>query len=243
MPADRRGSSSILGGPDAIGDARTNPGGRLRDSQESRADRRSGLHATGGHRREVLQAAGLGVDHKAARSRAPQDAPVDAPVAALRNRADRSRGGHLPGDRGAQSTMPIGRRAWLDLRGDRSLDPPVDTGVPVGRAVARALLSVSDWERNRRAALTSAARAKVPLSGTISPKLRRRIQRLRRAGLTLQGIADVLNEEGVPTARGGARWRPSSVQAALGYRRPEPLAIKVPAGSKRASTGVAGQLV
>jgi DNA invertase Pin-like site-specific DNA recombinase len=124
-----------------------------------------------------------------------------------------------------------------------SLDPPVDTGVPVGRAVARALLSVSDWERNRRAALTSAARAKVPLSGTISPKLRRRIQRLRRAGLTLQGIADVLNEEGVPTARGGARWRPSSVQAALGYRRPEPLAIKVPAGSKRASTGVAGQLV
>lgn len=124
-----------------------------------------------------------------------------------------------------------------------SLDPPVDTGAPVGRAVARALVSVSDWERNRRAALTSAARAHVPVSGTISPNLRRRIQRLRRAGLTLQGIADLLNEEGVPTARGGARWRPSSVQAALGYRRPEPLDIKVPAGSKRASRGIAGQLV
>jgi DNA invertase Pin-like site-specific DNA recombinase len=124
-----------------------------------------------------------------------------------------------------------------------SLDPPVDTGAPVGRAVSRALVSVSDWERNRRAALTSDARAKVPVSGTISPDLRRRIQRLRRAGLTLQGIADALNEEGVPTARGGACWRPSSVQAALGYRRPKPLAVKVPAGSTRGSRGIAGQLV
>jgi hypothetical protein len=39
--------------------------------------------------------------------------------------------------------------------------------------------------------------------------------------MTLQGIADALNEEGVPTVRGGAEWRPSSVQSALGYRRPE----------------------
>ncbi|MBA3263820.1 MAG: hypothetical protein H0T69_15355, partial [Thermoleophilaceae bacterium] len=26
--------------------------------------------------------------------------------------------------------------------------------------------------------------------------------------------------EGVPTLRGGAKWRPSSVQAATGYKRP-----------------------
>jgi hypothetical protein len=38
--------------------------------------------------------------------------------------------------------------------------------------------------------------------------------------MTLQAIADVLNEEGVPTLRGGAKWRPSSVQRAAGYRRP-----------------------
>jgi hypothetical protein len=38
--------------------------------------------------------------------------------------------------------------------------------------------------------------------------------------MTLQAIADQLNAEGVPTLRGGAMWRPSSVQAALGYRRP-----------------------
>ena len=35
----------------------------------------------------------------------------------------------------------------------------------------------------------------------------------------LQAIADRLNEEGVPTVRGGVKWRHSSVQAAAGYRR------------------------
>ena len=43
---------------------------------------------------------------------------------------------------------------------------------------------------------------------------------MRGANMTLQAIADQLNAEGVPTLRGGAMWRPSSVQAALGYRRP-----------------------
>ena len=38
--------------------------------------------------------------------------------------------------------------------------------------------------------------------------------------MTLQAIADRLNAEGIPTVRGGAKWRPSSVQAAVGYRRP-----------------------
>ena len=39
-------------------------------------------------------------------------------------------------------------------------------------------------------------------------------------GMTLQAIADALNDEGVPTLRGGAKWRPSSVHSATGYRRP-----------------------
>jgi DNA invertase Pin-like site-specific DNA recombinase len=123
-----------------------------------------------------------------------------------------------------------------------ALDPALDTGAPVGRAVARALLSVSDWERSRRVEQTSAARAKVSLSGRISPELRRRIQALRRAGLTLQGIADLLNDEGVPTVRGGARWRPSSVQAALGYRRPQPVAVNLRPDSTRAGSRLARDL-
>ena len=39
--------------------------------------------------------------------------------------------------------------------------------------------------------------------------------------MTLQAIADTLNAEGVPTLRGGAQWRPSSVQSAVGYKRPK----------------------
>lgn len=103
-----------------------------------------------------------------------------------------------------------------------SLEPPFDTGTPIGGAVGRMLRAVSDWERVRRAEMTAAARSKAGGAQTIPLKLRRRIVRMRKAGMTLQAIADRLNEEGVPTLRGGARWRPSSVQATLGYKRPRP---------------------
>jgi hypothetical protein len=64
------------------------------------------------------------------------------------------------------------------------------------------------------------AREKGALQPTIDPRLKRQIERMRGAGMTLQAIVDVLNEDGVPTVRGGSTWRPSSVQAATGYRRP-----------------------
>jgi DNA invertase Pin-like site-specific DNA recombinase len=104
-----------------------------------------------------------------------------------------------------------------------SLDPAIDTGNSSGSVAARVLAEVSGWERDRRTAMTSAARATSAIPATIQPPLRRRIVRMRGAGMTLQAIADELNDEGVPTVRGGAKWRPSSVQTALGYRRPRPL--------------------
>ena len=52
------------------------------------------------------------------------------------------------------------------------------------------------------------------------PELMERIAGMRASNMTLQAIADQLNAEGVPTLRGGAKWRPSSIQATLGYRRP-----------------------
>ena len=52
------------------------------------------------------------------------------------------------------------------------------------------------------------------------PELLARIAAMRQAGMTLQAISDQLNDEHIPTLRGGAKWRPSSVQAALGYKRP-----------------------
>jgi DNA invertase Pin-like site-specific DNA recombinase len=104
-----------------------------------------------------------------------------------------------------------------------SLEPAFDTGTPIGHAIGRMLRSVSSWERARRAEMTSAARLKAAAAYAIPSDLRRRIVRMRSAGMTLQGIADQLNDEGVPTIRGGARWRPSSVQATLGYKRPRRL--------------------
>jgi hypothetical protein len=87
---------------------------------------------------------------------------------------------------------------------------------------------VSDWdrdrlsERTRRGLEEARAQGRTGHRPSVSdlPDLRERIQALRAQGLTLQAIADLLNREGVPTIRGGKQWRPSSVQTAVGYRRP-----------------------
>jgi len=38
---------------------------------------------------------------------------------------------------------------------------------------------------------------------------------MRSQGMTLQAIADELNQHRVPTVRGGAKWRHSSVQTTI----------------------------
>jgi hypothetical protein len=53
-----------------------------------------------------------------------------------------------------------------------------------------------------------------------SEALRKRIVSMRADGMTLQTIADTLNEEGVPPQDGGTKWRPSSVRIAAGHKRP-----------------------
>jgi DNA invertase Pin-like site-specific DNA recombinase/peptidoglycan hydrolase-like protein with peptidoglycan-binding domain len=109
-----------------------------------------------------------------------------------------------------------------------ALDVEVDTAVPAGRKAANVLISVGAWERERVGQRTrkglEAARARGHRIGRPAvddmPELKERIAAMRAEGMTLQAIADRLNEEGVPTLRGGEKWRPSSVQAAVGYRRP-----------------------
>jgi DNA invertase Pin-like site-specific DNA recombinase len=104
----------------------------------------------------------------------------------------------------------------------------LDTGEQDGRLAARALIEVSDWERVRlgertRRGMEAARREnrRVGRAGVADdPDLSVYIAEMRADGMTLRAIADRLNEEGVPTIRGGARWRPSSVQVAVGYRRP-----------------------
>jgi DNA invertase Pin-like site-specific DNA recombinase len=108
------------------------------------------------------------------------------------------------------------------------VDIDLDTGTEEGRLAARALVKVSGLERKKLEEQTrkglAPARDKRRSSGRPAvadrPTLRRRIAEMRAEGMTLQAIADTLNEEGVPTLRGGAQWRPSSVQSAAGYKRP-----------------------
>src|SRR4051794_20084462 len=77
-----------------------------------------------------------------------------------------------------------------------SATPGLETAEQGGRLVASAVIDVSSWQRER-------------LSG--------RIAWMRAEGMTLDMIADQLNEEGVPTHSGEARWQPSSVQAATDW--------------------------
>jgi len=50
----------------------------------------------------------------------------------------------------------------------------------------------------------------------MAAKVVRRIETMREKGVSIRGIADALNEAGVPTAHGGARWHASTVQKVLG---------------------------
>jgi peptidoglycan hydrolase-like protein with peptidoglycan-binding domain/DNA invertase Pin-like site-specific DNA recombinase len=119
---------------------------------------------------------------------------------------------------------------WLARSGGRLvvLDVGLDTASEAGRIAANSLVRVGSWERRRVLERTrkglAAARARRTATGQPAvediPALKERILDMRAEGLTLQGIADELNHEGIPTLRGGQLWRPSSVQAALGYRRP-----------------------
>jgi DNA invertase Pin-like site-specific DNA recombinase len=119
---------------------------------------------------------------------------------------------------------------WLNESGAFlvALDLRLDTRSPDGGLAARALCEVGDWERRRIARRTRSGLAATRSEGRAAsrpsvrddPELANRIRSMRAAGMSLQAIADTLNAEGVPTLRGGRRWRPSSVQAAAGYKRP-----------------------
>ena len=110
------------------------------------------------------------------------------------------------------------------------IDPGVDTSTPSGRLVATVISAVAEWEADIIAQRTGAALHALRAQGkpisrpaaADNPALRDRIFAMREAGMTFRAIADTLNDEGLPTLRGGAEWRVSSVQNAAGYRRPKP---------------------
>jgi DNA invertase Pin-like site-specific DNA recombinase len=103
-----------------------------------------------------------------------------------------------------------------------ALDCAVDTTTPAGEAMAHVLATFAQFERRLIGQRTREALAVKKKQGvrlgrptSISPQLARRIRSMRSRGLTLQEISDRLNRDGVPTPRGGAVWRPTSLRAVL----------------------------
>jgi peptidoglycan hydrolase-like protein with peptidoglycan-binding domain/DNA invertase Pin-like site-specific DNA recombinase len=137
----------------------------------------------------------------------------------------------------ARSVPELGRvLEWFSSSGARLVVPRqrIDTAERDGLLVVRALIEVSSWERERLVERTRegmrAARRKGPAGVADNPELGHRIRTMRAQGLTLQAIADRLNADRVPTVRGGAEWRPSSVQATAGYKRPPAQGRSYPEG-------------
>jgi DNA invertase Pin-like site-specific DNA recombinase len=111
-----------------------------------------------------------------------------------------------------------------------ALDLGIDTSTPEGDHVAATIIALGKYEHERIVSRTRIGLAEVRGRRSSQgrpavsdrPELMERIASMRAQKMTLQAIADQLNAEGVPTLRGGAKWRPSSIQATLGYRRPGP---------------------
>lgn len=108
-------------------------------------------------------------------------------------------------------------------REDRSLvilDLGLDLTTPNGKFVAGIMAQVAELERELIAERTRNALAITKANGArlgspdhlrIPSEVRELIVRERSGGSTLQAIADQLNARRVLTARGGARWWPSTV--------------------------------
>ena len=115
----------------------------------------------------------------------------------------------------------VGLIDWLDAA-DAALvveDILLDTASSAGQAMVAVLREIAGWDGEPEPGRPRRGR---PGMSRLSPELAERIAAMRAAGMSLQAVADALNAEGTPTPRGGATWRPSSVQSALGYRRPRP---------------------
>jgi len=96
-----------------------------------------------------------------------------------------------------------------------SLDPEVDLSRPGGRAVGEVLATAATWQPP---AIAKPGRAMARRGGRPSSTpapVAERIRTLRAEGMTLQAICDTLNAEQVPTPRGGAEWRPTSLRSVL----------------------------
>jgi peptidoglycan hydrolase-like protein with peptidoglycan-binding domain len=124
-------------------------------------------------------------------------------------------------ERLGRSTPEVGYIVeWLWRRDTRlvAVGDGLDTAAFEGQQSSSAQAGQPDPPPEQRPTETANG-SSLPASYDV-PALRERIQAMRVSGMTLQGIANQLNAENVPTLRGGTMWRPSGVQAAAGYGHP-----------------------
>lgn len=102
-----------------------------------------------------------------------------------------------------------------------ALDPHVDMTTPTGKLVSTIMAGVAEWERDmirqriREALAALKARGKRLGRPSVLPvELKETVAGLRERHHSYADIADLLNSEEVPTARGAAKWWPSTVHAA-----------------------------
>lgn len=99
-------------------------------------------------------------------------------------------------------------------------DLGIDLSTPAGEFMANVMGSAAQWERRiigqrtRDAlAVKRAQGVKLGRPTTLPESVVNRIVAARSAGGGWSGIARTLNDDGVPTAHGGAKWHPSTVRA------------------------------
>jgi DNA invertase Pin-like site-specific DNA recombinase len=110
------------------------------------------------------------------------------------------------------------RKGWALV----ALDCAVDTSTPAGEAMANMLATFAQFERRLIGQRTKEALAMKRAQGvrlgrprSIPAGVADRICSERAEGATCSAIAAGLNDEGVPTPRGGRIWRPSSLESVL----------------------------
>ena len=125
-------------------------------------------------------------------------------------------------DRLARSVVDFGkivRQSTEEGWALKVLDPDVDTSTASGRLCANVLAAVCEWEADIISERTKAALAQSTkqLGGrrVLPDAVRSRIVGMKEYGRTLTEIANTLNDEAVPTAKGGARWYPATIRAIL----------------------------
>lgn len=103
-----------------------------------------------------------------------------------------------------------------------TLDAKVDTTDPQGKMLIGVLSVFAQFERDLISQRTKDGLASKKAQGvklgrkfSIDPTLRERIRKLRRGGKSHYAISQLLNVEGIPTSRNGAKWYPATVKKAL----------------------------